>query len=64
MYFRVVNPINCVLNVCDHKVATYLLAQTTLRGVLGQSDLDELLSKRAEINKRLKRILDEETDPW
>jgi regulator of protease activity HflC (stomatin/prohibitin superfamily) len=48
----------------DHFRATSQIAQTTLRSVLGQSDLDELLSKREEINQRLQKIIDEQTEPW
>ncbi len=50
--------------VLDYRRATSLMAQTTLRSVLGQSDLDELLSRREEINARLQAILDEQTHPW
>ncbi|MCF8010520.1 MAG: slipin family protein [Clostridiales bacterium] len=64
IYFRVVDPGNAVLNVVDHYRATSQLSQTTLRSVLGQSDLDELLSQRDEINQRLQEIIDEGTEPW
>src|SRR2546422_4018958 len=64
VYFRVVNPEDAVTKVMDYFRATSLVAQTTLRSVLGQSDLDELLSKRDEVNQRLQHIIDESTDPW
>jgi regulator of protease activity HflC (stomatin/prohibitin superfamily) len=64
VYMRVVNPSDAVLKVRNYVVATSLLAQTTLRDILGQSELDELLSKREEINKKLQTIIDEATDVW
>lgn len=64
IYFRVVDPGNAVLKVMDHMRATSQLAQTTLRSVLGQSELDELLSNRDQINQRLRKIIDEGTEPW
>lgn len=64
IYFRVVEPGNAVLKVVDHFRATSQLAQTTLRSVLGQSELDELLAQRDEINHRLQQIIDEGTEPW
>ena len=64
VYFRVVNPEDAVVKVMDYIRATSLVAQTTLRSVLGQSDLDELLSKRDELNQRLQHIIDESTEPW
>ena len=64
VYFRVVDPANSVIKVADHIVATSQLAQTTLRSVLGQSDLDELLANRDKINHRLQQIIDEGTEPW
>ena len=64
VYFRVVNPDDAVNKVMDYFRATSLVAQTTLRSVLGQSDLDELLSKRDELNERLQQIIDESTEPW
>jgi regulator of protease activity HflC (stomatin/prohibitin superfamily) len=64
VYFRVVNPVDSVIKVFDHIRATMQLSQTTLRSVLGQSDLDELLSKRDDINHRLQQIIDEGTEPW
>lgn len=64
VYFRVIDPANAVLKVLDHIYATSQLAQTTLRSVLGQSDLDELLARREQINQRLQQIIDEGTEPW
>lgn len=64
VYFRVMNPEAAVVRVMDYIRATSLVAQTTLRSVLGQSDLDELLSKRDELNQRLQQIIDEATEPW
>lgn len=64
VYFKVVNPEAAVVRVLDYVRATSQIAQTTLRSVLGQSELDELLSHREEINHRLQRIIDEQTEPW
>jgi len=64
VYFRVVNPEDAVVRIMDYFRATSLVAQTTLRSVLGQSELDELLSKRDELNQRLQHIIDEATEPW
>ena len=64
IYFRVVNPEDAVTKVLDHFRATSQIAQTTLRSVLGQSLLDELLSEREQINARLQTIIDEQTEPW
>ena len=64
IYFRVVEPEEAVIKVVDHFRATSQIAQTTLRSVIGQSDLDELLSEREHINERLQRIIDEQTEPW
>jgi uncharacterized membrane protein YqiK len=64
VYFRVVNPEDAVVKVMDYFRATSLVAQTTLRSVLGQSDLDELLSHREDVNQRLQQIIDEATEPW
>jgi len=64
IYFRVVDPEAAVVKVLDHFRATSQIAQTTLRSVLGQSELDELLSKREDINTRLQKIIDEQTEPW
>jgi hypothetical protein len=64
IYFRVTGPEDAVTKVLDHFRATSQIAQTTLRSVLGQSDLDELLSEREKINARLQMIIDEQTEPW
>jgi regulator of protease activity HflC (stomatin/prohibitin superfamily) len=64
VYFRVLNPEDAVVKVMDYFRATSLVAQTTLRSVLGQSDLDELLSRREDVNQRLQQIIDEATEPW
>lgn len=64
VYFRAVNPVDSVVNVYDAITATSQLSQTTLRSVLGQSELDELLSQRDAINQRLQHIIDEGTEPW
>jgi regulator of protease activity HflC (stomatin/prohibitin superfamily) len=64
VYFMVVNPSRAVVAVADYQRATSLICQTTLRSVLGQSDLDGLLSRRDEINERLQRIIDDQTESW
>ena len=64
VYFRVMDPIKAVTEVEDFYFATSQIAQTTLRSVVGQSHLDDLLSKRDEINAELQRIIDFQTEPW
>ena len=64
VYFRVVNPEDAVVKVENFSKATYLVAQTTLRSVLGQHELDELLIQRDRINQQLQLVLDETTEPW
>jgi len=65
VYFNVIDPVKAVLEVEDYQTATEQLALTSLRSVLGQSDLDELLSHRDRVNARLREIIDEHTeDPW
>jgi len=64
VYFRVVDPEASVVRVLDHIRATSQISQTTLRNVLGQSELDELLVAREKLNQMLQRIIDEHTDPW
>jgi regulator of protease activity HflC (stomatin/prohibitin superfamily) len=64
IYFKVVGANESVVNVLDFRVATLQIAQTTLRNVIGQSLLDELLSDRERINLRLQTIIDEQTEPW
>jgi len=63
-YFRVIDPNDAIVQVEDFRRATWLIAQTSLRSVLGQSDLDDLLTRRDEINERLQQIIDEQTEPW
>jgi regulator of protease activity HflC (stomatin/prohibitin superfamily) len=63
-YFRVIDPNAAIVNVTDYNRATSQIAQTTLRSVLGQSSLDDLLSEREKINERLQQIIDEQTEPW
>jgi len=64
VYFVVMDPVKSVLQVADYIKATTQIALTTLRSVLGQSDLDELLFERDKINKRLREIIDQHTEPW
>jgi regulator of protease activity HflC (stomatin/prohibitin superfamily) len=63
-YFRVVDPSKAVVEVQNYIIATSQIAQTTLRSVLGQSDLDHLLTERDKLNARLQEIIDEQTEPW
>ena len=64
IYFRVIEPIKAVIEVEEYNYAVSQLAQTTLRSVCGQAELDELLSAREKINSQLQEILDMHTDPW
>jgi regulator of protease activity HflC (stomatin/prohibitin superfamily) len=64
LYFRVVDPMKSVLEVTNFLYATSQLAQTTLRSVLGEVDLDDLLSRREKLNMRLQAVLDQQTEPW
>ncbi len=64
VYFRVIDPNRAVVEVENYNFATSQLAQTTLRSVLGQADLDELLAEREKLNEKLQTILDKQTDPW
>jgi regulator of protease activity HflC (stomatin/prohibitin superfamily) len=64
VYFRVLDPNKSVIEVQNYVLATSQIAQTTLRSVLGQADLDHLLTEREKINMRLQEIIDEQTDPW
>jgi regulator of protease activity HflC (stomatin/prohibitin superfamily) len=64
VYFRVVDPNRSVLEIENHVLATSQISQTTLRSVLGQKDLDDLLTNREQINEELQNIIDEQTDPW
>jgi regulator of protease activity HflC (stomatin/prohibitin superfamily) len=64
IYFRVIDPQKAIIEIENYLVGTSQLSQTTLRSVLGQSELDELLSQRDKINVRLQHIIDEQTEPW
>ncbi|MBF0119835.1 MAG: slipin family protein [Desulfobacterales bacterium] len=64
IYFRVINPIKAIVEVENYHYAMSQLAQTTLRSICGQAELDELLSEREKINSKLQEILDTHTDPW
>ena len=64
VYFRVVDPNKSVIEVENHVLATSQISQTTLRSVIGQKDLDALLTNREQINDELQNIIDEQTDPW
>jgi len=64
LYFRVVDPNKAVVEVQNYVVATSQIAQTTLRSVLGQVELDQLLTEREQLNRRLREIIDEHTEPW
>ena len=64
VYFRVVDPATAVIKVESFLKATSLIAQTTLRSIIGQAELDELLSQREKLNARLQEIIDRQTDPW
>jgi len=64
VYFRVIDPRRAVVEVENYMYATSQLAQTTLRSILGQAELDDLLSQRDQLNQQLQHILDTQTDPW
>ncbi|MEX0687907.1 MAG: slipin family protein [Pirellulales bacterium] len=64
VYFRVIDPMRAVLEVENFRYATSELSQTTLRSILGQADLDDLLAERERINRRLQEVIDQQTDPW
>src|SRR3989454_10226177 len=64
VYFRVVDPLRAIVAVENYRYAASQLAQTTLRSVLGEVGLDDLLSQREKLNQRLQEILDQHTDPW
>ncbi len=63
-YFRVLNPVDAIVNVSNYLQATQQIAQTTLRSVIGETELDHLLSERDDINSRLQTIIDDQTEPW
>lgn len=64
VYFRVIDPIKAITAVEDFYYATSQMSQTTLRSILGQSQLDDLLAKREEINAELQKVIDQQTEPW
>ncbi|MDZ7262008.1 MAG: slipin family protein, partial [candidate division KSB1 bacterium] len=64
LYFRVIDPAKAIVEVENYEYATSQLAQTTLRSVLGQVELDDLLAEREKINRQLQTIIDHHTDPW
>jgi regulator of protease activity HflC (stomatin/prohibitin superfamily) len=64
VYYRVMDPLKSVLEVEDLQFATSELSQTTLRSILGQAELDDLLAERERINRRLREVIDQQTDPW
>jgi len=64
IYFRVVDTQKAIIQVEDYLYATSQISQTTLRSILGQSQLDDLLSKREEINSKLQQVIDQQTEPW
>ena len=64
IYFRVIDSQKAIIQVEDYLYATSQLSQTTLRSVLGQSQLDDLLAKREEINSKLQQVIDQQTEPW
>ncbi|HPD33300.1 MAG TPA: slipin family protein [Bacteroidota bacterium] len=64
LYFRVIYPDKAIVEVENYLYATNQIAQTTLRSIMGQSDLDEILSEREKLNRRLQQIIDENTEPW
>jgi regulator of protease activity HflC (stomatin/prohibitin superfamily) len=64
VYFRVLDPGKAIIQVEDYRRATWQIAQTTLRNVIGQSELDEILAQREKVNQELQQIIDEQTEPW
>ena len=64
VYFHIVNPEDAVVKIENYFTATSQIAQTTLRNILGKSELDELLSHREKISRELQKVIDEQTDPW
>jgi regulator of protease activity HflC (stomatin/prohibitin superfamily) len=64
VYFRVIDPLKAILEVENYIYATSELSQTTLRSILGQAELDDLLAERERINRQLQEVIDERTDPW
>jgi regulator of protease activity HflC (stomatin/prohibitin superfamily) len=64
IFFRIIDPQNAVIKVQNYERAIFQIAQTTLRSILGQSELDEILANRESINNKLQQIIDEQTEPW
>jgi regulator of protease activity HflC (stomatin/prohibitin superfamily) len=64
IYFRVLDPVAAVVQIEDYRRATWQIGQTSLRNVIGQSEIDQLLQERERINERLQQIIDEATEPW
>jgi regulator of protease activity HflC (stomatin/prohibitin superfamily) len=64
VYYRVLDPEKAIIAVQNYHMATLQISQTTLRGVVGQSELDEILAEREKINQKLQKIIDDQTDPW
>lgn len=64
VYFRVIDPMKSILEVEDYMFATSQLSQTTLRSIVGQVELDDLLAEREKVNRRLQTIIDQQSDPW
>jgi regulator of protease activity HflC (stomatin/prohibitin superfamily) len=64
VYFRIIDPEKAIVEVENYLAATSMIAQTTLRSVIGQAELDELLAEREKLNERLQSVIDQQTDPW
>ncbi|MCB0196906.1 MAG: slipin family protein [Anaerolineae bacterium] len=64
VYFRVMDPGKAIIQIEDYRRATWQIAQTTLRNVIGQSELDDLLANREKINEEIRQIIDDQTEPW
>ncbi len=64
VYFRIIDPEKAIVEVENYLAATSMIAQTTLRSIIGQAELDELLAEREKLNERLQSVIDQQTDPW
>ena len=64
VYFRIIDPEKAIVEVENYLAATSMIAQTTLRSIIGQAELDELLAEREKLNERLQTVIDQQTDPW